>query len=91
MLRFFGNNSILKAAFFGICKDSIDTPSKNKQCHLNFRELSSFWAKLDPAGSKNNEILEINVLQNLHQMLFTRSSRKTMVISVDIFTVFMGI
>ena len=61
MLWFYENDSILNATFF----------SKNKQCHRTLEELSSVCAKLKPAGSKNNEILEINVLQKftLHALL----------------------
>ena len=37
---------------------------KNKRCHMTLEGLSSACAKLEPASSKNNEILEINVLKN---------------------------
>ena len=33
------------------------------QCHTTLEGLSSVCVKLEPASSKNNEILEINVLQ----------------------------
>ena len=38
-------------------------PYKYNQCHTTLGGLSSVCAKIDPASSKNNEILEINVLQ----------------------------
>ena len=38
-------------------------PYKYNQCHATLGELSSMCAKIEPASSKNNEILEINVLQ----------------------------
>ena len=38
-------------------------PYKCKQCHTTLTGLSSVCAKLEPASSKNDEILEINVLQ----------------------------
>ena len=34
-----------------------------KHCSWDFKGLNSVWAKLEPARSKNNEILEINVIQ----------------------------
>ena len=36
---------------------------KNKRCHMTLEGLSSACAKLEPASSKNNEILGINVLK----------------------------
>ena len=36
---------------------------KYNKCHTALEGLSSVCAKLEPASSKNNEILEINVLQ----------------------------
>ena len=38
--------------------------NKNKQCHMILEGLSNVCAKLDPASSKDNVTLEINVLQN---------------------------
>ena len=38
-------------------------PYKYNQCHTILEGFSSVCAKLEPAGSKNNEITEINVLQ----------------------------
>ena len=64
MLWFYENDSILNATIFGFYKDNrTDTFDKNKRCHLTLEGLSSVCAKLDPASSKNNKILEINVLQ----------------------------
>ena len=39
------------------------TPYKYNQCHTTLGGLSSVCVKSEPAGSKNKEILEINVLQ----------------------------
>ena len=38
-------------------------PYKYNQCHTTLGRLSGVCAKLEPANSKNNEMLEINVLQ----------------------------
>ena len=38
-------------------------PYKYNQCDTTLGGLSSVCAKLEPASSQNNEILEINVLQ----------------------------
>ena len=38
-------------------------PYKYNQCHTTVGELISVSVKLEPASSKNNEILEINVLK----------------------------
>ena len=38
------------------------THHKNRQFHMTLEGLSSVCAKLEPASSKNNELLEINVL-----------------------------
>ena len=40
---------------------------------MNYRGLSSIWAKLEPARSKNNEILEINVLQKFTPHAFYKA------------------
>ena len=40
-----------------------DIPYKNTQCHRTLGGLSSVCAESEPANSKSNEILEINVLQ----------------------------
>ena len=40
-----------------------ETIDKKKRCHLTLGGLSSISAKLQPVSSKNNEIIEINVLQ----------------------------
>ena len=42
-------------------------PYKYNQCHTTLAGLSSVCAELDPASSKNNEILEMNVLQKFTQ------------------------
>ena len=60
MLWLHGNDSILIAALFLALTG---TPYKYNQCHTTFGVLSSVCAKLESSGSKNNEILEINVLQ----------------------------
>ena len=41
-----------------------DTFNKNKRCHMTLEGLSSVCAKLDPASSKHNKILKINVSKN---------------------------
>ena len=41
----------------------VDILYKYKQCHTTLGGLSSVCAKSEPASSKNNETLEINVLQ----------------------------
>ena len=38
-------------------------PCKYNQCHTTLIGLSSVCAKVEPASSTNNEILEINVLE----------------------------
>ena len=62
MLGFYENDSILNATFFGFYKDSRHI-EQNKRCHMTLQGLSNVYAKLEPASSKNNEILETNVLQ----------------------------
>ena len=57
---------------FSAFTKTTDTFSKNKRCHVTLEGLSSVCVKLEPASSTNNEILEINVLQNLHRMLFIK-------------------
>ena len=42
-------------------------PYKYSECHTTLVELISVCAKLEPAGSKNNEILEIKVPQKFTQ------------------------
>ena len=37
---------------------------------MTLEGLSIVCAKLEPANSQNNETLKVNVLQNLHRMLF---------------------
>ena len=62
MLWFYENDSILTQHFLAFTKTK-DTFDKNKQCHKTLEGLSSVCGKLEPASSKSNEILEINVLQ----------------------------
>ena len=56
MLWLQGNDCILIAAIFR-------APYKYNQCHTALGGLSSVCAKQESASCKNNEILEINVLQ----------------------------
>ena len=60
MLWLHENDSILRAAIF---LTLATIPYKYNQGHTILGELSSVCAKLEPASSKNDEILEINVLQ----------------------------
>ena len=57
-------------------------PYKYNQCHTFLGGLSSVCAKLEPASSKNEEILKINVLQKftshaLYLNVFISSSMQT--------------
>ena len=72
MLWFYENDSILIATFSAF-KKATDSFNKNKQCHMILEGLSSVCAKLEPASSKNNEKLEINVLQKFtsHALLLS--------------------
>ena len=70
MLWFYENGSILNATFLGIYKTT-DTFDKDERCHTTLKGLSSVCAKLELPSSKNNDKLEIKVLQNLHRMLFS--------------------
>ena len=54
------------------CKCQTAIFNKNKRYHINFEGLGSVRAKLEPASSKDNEMLKINVLQKFTSMLFTR-------------------
>ena len=47
---------------------------------MTLEELSSACAKLEPASSKNKEILEINALQNLQCMLFISFQNRMFII-----------
>ena len=62
MLWFYENDSILNATFSAF-KKATESFNINKRCHMTLEGVSSVCAKLELAGSKNNEILEINVLQ----------------------------
>ena len=55
-----GNDSIQRAA---IILAFVGIPYKYNHCHTALGGLGSVCANLEPASSKNNEILEINVLQ----------------------------
>ena len=56
MLWLHGNDSIPKATIFAASRHTL-------QCYTTLGGLSTVCAKLEPASSKNNETLEINVLQ----------------------------
>ena len=64
MLWLYENNSILTPHFSAFTKTT-DTFNKNKRCHKILEELSSVCGRLEPASSKSNKILKINVLQKL--------------------------
>ena len=55
--------TLFRALHFSVFTKTTDTFNKNRRCHMALEGLSSVCAKLQPASSKNNEILEINVLQ----------------------------
>ena len=59
MLWLQGNDPTLRAAIFCNCRHTY----KYTHCHTTLGGLSSVYAELEPASSKSNEILEINVLQ----------------------------
>ena len=69
--------------FLAITKTT-DTFNKNKQCHMTLERLSSVCAKLEPAGSKNNEILKIN---NPEKIYIACSSLPSVVINLLILQV----
>ena len=48
---------------FSAFTKTTDTFNKNKRWHITFEGMISVCAKLEPASFKNNEILQINVLQ----------------------------
>ena len=55
--------TLFQTLHFSAVTKTTDT-LKNKRCCMTLEELSSVCAKLETAASsKNNEILEINVLQ----------------------------
>ena len=54
-----GNDSVLRAAIFLALAGM---PYKYNQCHTTLTGLSGVCARLEPASSNNNGILEINVL-----------------------------
>ena len=62
MLWFYENESVLDATFLAFTKTT-DRFNKNKRDHVTLERLSSVCTKKEPAGSKTNKILEINVLQ----------------------------
>ena len=49
---------------------------KYNQCHTTLGRLSSVCVKLEPASSKNKEILEIMSCKNLHRMLVLSNTEK---------------
>ena len=73
VLWFYWNDSILNATFSAFIKIT-DTFNKNERCHMTLEWLSSVCARSEPASSKNNEILEMNVLQKFtSHALFCRT------------------
>ena len=62
MLWSYENDSTLTLHFLAFTKTT-DTFNKNKWCHKILEGLSSVCGKLEPASSKSNKILKINVLQ----------------------------
>ena len=62
MVWFYENDSILTLHFSAIT-NTTDTFNKPKLCHKTLEGLNSVCGKLEPASSKSNEILKINVLQ----------------------------
>ena len=77
MLWFYENDFLLNVAFFGIYEENRHIFKKMKRCFLPLEQLSIVCAKLEPASSKNNEILEVNVLQTFtsHVLLCTKPSK----------------
>ena len=72
MLWFYENDSILNNTSLAFTTTT-DTFNKSKQYHMTLEGLGSVCAKLEPTGPKNNEILEINVLQKFtSHALFVR-------------------
>ena len=61
-LWFYENDSYSERYVFSPFTKKTDTFNKNKRCHVTLEGLGSVCAKLKPVSSKNNEILEINVL-----------------------------
>ena len=56
------NDSILNATFSAF-KKATDSFNKKKRCYMTLERLSSVCSNLEPDYFKNNEILEINVVQ----------------------------
>ena len=74
MLWLHGNDSILRGAIFWHLQAYL--PNITNAIQLNLGGLTSVYAKLEPASSKNNEIPEINVLQRFNpHALFTKESQ----------------
>ena len=70
MVWLYGNDSIPQNPFSSFEK-SIDPLNKNDLCHRTWRRFSSVCNKLEPASSKINERLEINVQhKKIAPMLF---------------------
>ena len=59
---------------FSASTKTTDTFNKNKRCHMTLEGLSSVCAISEPASSKNNEMLDINVLQKFtpHALLIDK-------------------
>ena len=79
MLWFYENDSILNATFSTFTKTT-DTFNKIKRCQTTLEGLSSVCTILEPASSKNNEILEINVLQKFtpHALYSNKLPKKSL-------------
>ena len=86
MIWFYENDSVLNAPFLPFTKTA-DTFNKNKRFHMTLLRLSSVCVKLEPASSKNNEILEINALQNFT----SHALQGLMIMKKVIFGIFTGI
>ena len=66
MLWLHGNDSTMRATIFLALAGML---YKYNQCHIILEMLSSACAKLEPASSKNNETLEINIQQKFRLRL----------------------
>ena len=58
-------NDSISGLHFSVFTGTTDTFTKNKRCHMILEGFSGFCANLEPASSKNNEILEIKFLQKV--------------------------
>ena len=57
------NTTLFGTLHFSVFAKTTDILNKNKRYHMTSEGLSSVCAELEPVSSKDNEILEINVLQ----------------------------